>query len=260
MKTPRSALAAFCFFFGILSLLSCDILRDTPFAVVSWSPGREYVPMGENGTLAIALTFSADAEHGSVEKEFTITEDGTEFRGSFVWADSRTVRFAPYAPLRENREYRLTLGSEAASSSGVSMDDAFEKRFFTREAGERPRVLSVSPSDGAIVADRQTPISLVFSTQVEASSCRDYVSISPAITGSWSVDQSGTTASFVGAEVWETGKEYLIEVSADMIDQKRIRLGDAYRFRFQVGSDRTAPVLLGAYALDSGGTQTATLT
>lgn len=233
------------------SLASCELLRERPFEALSWSPGTEFVVDTED--IRIGVRFSSAADKASVENAFSLTEDGAKLRGSFSWEGDKELRFHPYAPLRANREYRLTVEAGASDEEGVTLSRALAETFFTRPRGDRPRVLSLEPIDGAVVDDAFAPIRLSFSVPVDAAACRDHIAVSPTPTGSWSVSADGRSAVFSPAKPWTAGEEYQITVSADMADLLRIRSGIEYRSRFTVGTDRVPPRLLRADALDDAG-------
>lgn len=230
-------------------LASCELLRERPFEALSWSPGTRYP--GHEALASAGIRFSSAADRGSVEAACSLTEDGERLRVRYVWDDDRSVRFVPYAGFSPNREYRLAVETGAHDESGVSLDRAFAETFFTRAAGERPRLLSADPADGTSVSDDRTPLRLSFSVPVEAAACRDHIDVSPKHTGSWSMEDGGRSAVFVPAGPWKRGSEYRIVVSSDMVDRLRIRSGIEYRSRFSVGSDREPPSLVRAEARDA---------
>jgi len=234
-----------------LLLGSCDLLRERPFEVVSWSPGIPFA--GEAAVVSAGVRFSSPADRESVEKALSLAEDGAKLRGDFLWVDDRSVSFFPYAGFSLNREYRLSVETGASDEQGVSLPRAFSETFFTRADGERPRLLSVEPEDGAVVSDERTRLRLEFSVPVDASACRDHISVSPALAGAWSLSGDGLRATFMPASPWTRGQDYRISVSPDMVDRLRIRSGIEYRSRFSVGADRIAPTLARAEALDDAG-------
>lgn len=240
----------------MVSVSGCDILRKEPFELEKWSPGPDY--RGDGSDVALRLEFSSDCDRASVENAFSLTEDGQRVRGAFTWS-GRILAFSPYAAYRPNREYALTIDEGASDCRGVSLEKTVEETFWTHSTGgaetERGSVVEFDPSDGATFPEPRREIVLRFSRPVTAADCRDLVSFSPSISGTWSVDgeTSGTAARFKPIVDWETGAEYRVEVPESMVDYERVRFGRSASSRFRRGSDSTPPQLEAFEILDSGG-------
>ncbi|MDR2110351.1 MAG: Ig-like domain-containing protein [Spirochaetaceae bacterium] len=229
-------------------LFSCDILRDFPFDVAEWSPGDGYHAPPET----VSLLFTRDPDRTSVEEAFSLTEDGKALKGVFSWEGRRLV-FRPAAPLEKNRDYRVVVAAEAHDDRGVSMDQKFEAPFSTRPAGDRPRILSISPPEGGRMNDLRGRVSIEFSQAVHIDSCFNAVSFYPSVGGSWTLEDQGRRAVFTPSEPWIVGTRYRISVSSGFLSVTGLALGQDYVSRFTPGDDDVPPVLIAAYALDAGG-------
>ncbi|MDR1428903.1 MAG: Ig-like domain-containing protein, partial [Spirochaetaceae bacterium] len=182
-----------------LSLSSCDLLRESPFEVTAWNPGDGFFPgFKETG---LSFVFSHEADRVSVERAFTLTEDGKTVTGYFSWNGKRCV-FSPASPFRQNREYRVTILQDAMDTGGLSMDGHFEGRFYTREPGNRPEVLSVYPPYDGIMTEERGTLVMEFSEPVDALSLIQELSLSPSMTGFWSIEGEGREAKFTPQEPW----------------------------------------------------------
>jgi hypothetical protein len=187
-----------------------------------------------------------------VERSLSITADGSTVQGQLYW-DGKTAHFRPFAPLETNKEYAITIVSDAYDTKGLSMDENFEASFFTRPEGGRPRVLSILPADDDSIFDQRTPLVITFSDPVDAVTCRNSITMSPSMTGSWTVTSGGTQAAFTPSVLWTMGTTYYVTVPADFTSSIGIATGKEFKTRFTVGDDKTPPELVAAYAVDDSG-------
>ncbi|MDR0589710.1 MAG: Ig-like domain-containing protein [Spirochaetaceae bacterium] len=236
--------------FFVSLFFSCDILRQSPFEVVQWSPGTGY--HGEPEYMRVSVSFSHDPDRLSVEHSFSLTEDGSPVNGSFTW-EGRTLVFKPAAVLELNRDYVLVIQESAQDQKGVSMDKQFEASFTTRGEGNRPAVLSVDPRDMGTVTDPRREIRIEFSEPATVNSCVNAISFSPAAGGSWRLETNGRVAAFVPQEPWVMGTTYRIRIDQDFSSFLGLTLGKEFTSYFIVGNDQTPPRLLAAHALDPEG-------
>jgi hypothetical protein len=235
----------------LVSLLgSCDLLRFSPFEVARWSPGPGFHQ--DPGALEVSVGFTHDPDRLMVEHSFSLTEDDQAVKGAFEW-EGRTLRFTPFLPLEGDRDYRITILADAADDRGLSMDKKFEGAFTTRGEGERPRILGVDPGDGGIIGEARREIRVEFSRPLRLGSCIEEISLSPAITGVWSLEGEDRIAVFTPGEPWEAGTSYRLRFSADFSDARGRALGKDFSSSFILGEDFLPPCLEGAYALDREG-------
>jgi len=219
---------------------SCDILRSSPFQVVAWAPGAGY--KDNPRSLDVSLQFSHPPDRSSVEGAFSCTEEGSPLGGSFRWDDDR-LHFVPHTPFAENRDYRLTLGTDAQDREGLSLERPFEGTFSTRLPGDAPRVLGCSIRDGEVLDNPPEELRLEFSTPVTLGSCESFISFNPGISGRWEVGPSGREIRFVAQELWRWGTPYTLTVASDFTDAASRRLFQAYHRTFTVGTDTEGPSL-----------------
>lgn len=237
--------ASFLFF-------ACDILRESPFEVSFWNPGEGYHDAA--GALPVSLSFSHDPDRASVERYFSMTEDGNRVKGAFN-RDGRKVIFTPDAPLEQNRDYVISLAADAHDTAGLSLDQRFEGRFSTRYNGIRPRLLSIVPEPESVMTDDRGTIRIFFSEALPVTSCNEFISISPAISGVWQIEGDGRTAVFTPAEKWKRLR-YELRVSASLTGITGVSMGKDFLSNFTVGDDTTKPFLTGAYRLEEDGSYT----
>jgi hypothetical protein len=237
---------AFSVIFILLCATSCDILRTSPFEVSRWSPGGGY--HADPAAIELSMCFSHDPDRTSVERYFSLAEDGERLKGTFRW-EGKTMRFLPLAPLEINRDYTLALSAEAHDEGGLSMDSAFEGRFTTRPGGSRPVLLSIFPENYSVVNDLRGEVRLVFSRPMSLNSLYDNISFSPPAPGSWSLSGNGETAVFTPSELWVYGRRYELRLSSSLAESTGLSIGKEILSVFVIGEDTEKPVLAHAYRI-----------
>lgn len=229
---------------------SCSLLGPDDFAVSSWSPGpgrREAAALS-----AVRVSFSAEPDRVSAENAFSLSADGSPLSGAFAW-DGAVMSFAPYLGFRDGVDYAIAVREEARTPAGVSLARKFEGRFSTKAEDGRPSVAASEPCDGGVLPGRFDRLVIRFNEPVDRASFRGALSLSPAISGVWRLEEGGRSAVFEPLEAWAWGSPYLARVSAELRDESGNNMGCAYEFRFSIGEDRAPPSLAAAEALDPAG-------
>ncbi|GMO19077.1 MAG: hypothetical protein Pg6A_05800 [Termitinemataceae bacterium] len=218
---------------------SCDILRDKPFEVSAWSPGGGIHT--EPDQIKISLKFSHKADRAGTERAFTLRENGEIVKGSFLWDDKNMI-FLPASLIEKNKDYEISLTTEAKTEDGLSLEERFEGKWTTRSGMVRPELVSVIPADGAYI-NGWTEIKIRFSVPVDVLSCINEISISPAIKGTWHIEDGGLAAIWSPAEQWKTGRRYKLSISPFFESAGGKSTGKNYELHWPAGSDTEAPLL-----------------
>jgi len=241
----RLRLALFC----TLLVDSCNLLCLTPLAITGWTPGTGFHVASD---MPISLTFSSEPDRVSAEDAFSLTCDGEPVAGRFEW-DGALLSFVPYSPLIANAEYRLSVSADVRTPRGFSMEHAFDVRFTTRPEYDRPWVVATNPGAFGCLSAPGGSISVRFSEALDRVSFRDALSLEPSISGDWNLDEAGSTASFKPDNFWQPGLTYRLDISSDLMDTSRNRMGHDYSTKFTTGSDGVPPCLVSVEAVDAGG-------
>ncbi|MDR0586328.1 MAG: Ig-like domain-containing protein [Treponema sp.] len=223
---------------------SCDLLRNGPFEVDGWSPGGGI----HDPPPFVSVWFSLEPDRSSVERSFSLTEDGKAVSGAFRWDASRMF-FIPSAPLEKNRDYLVGLGTDAQDTKGLSLERRFEASFSTRPENIRPVFLESFPPDRGVLAGERETIRLVFSRAMDRSTFSGF-SFSPSVSGVWSTEDSGCSAVFSPQENWIAGKNYRLTVDSEIKSEHGLGLGKQTILHFSAGLDTEAPALVSAAVLD----------
>jgi hypothetical protein len=224
---------------------SCDILRNGIFEVSSWKPGDGY---HNPSSVEVCLAFSLEADRNSVERSFSLAENGQNLSGHFFWRGN-TVIFSPVAPLAANKDYLITLKTDAQDTKGLNLEKQFEAVFTTRSGTGRPLVLATVPGDGGVITEDRGRVELLFSSPMNRSSLQN-LSFSPSVSGVWALEQNNCLAVFTPSEDWTNGKYYRLNIGAETANEKELEMGSEQLLHFLAGADLAAPELLCAYALD----------
>jgi hypothetical protein len=237
----------FLFFIASL-LLSCDILRTSPFEVIAWSPGE-----GDHDSrdIKVSLTFSREPDRTSVERSFSLTEDAQAVAGFFIWEGS-TLVFKSSFPLSKNRDYLITLKTDAQNKEGLSLERQFRAAFSSRPESSRPVLLESNPVDGGIIREERDRVELLFSTPLDRNSLSN-LSFVPSVPGVWSLEDGGRRACFTPSESWTAGREYRLNAGSAVSGDTGLDTGREYTVHFLAGIDSEGPRLLSAYAEDKQG-------
>ncbi|MDR2842915.1 MAG: Ig-like domain-containing protein [Spirochaetaceae bacterium] len=231
---------------GIL-IMSCDVLRDHPFEVCGWLPGEGVFE--NTDALKVTLFFTDEPNRNSVEKSFSLTENGENVKGTFNW-DGKSVAYTPLVPLGMYKDFVVVLTNDAETNNGLSLENKFEGHFSSKPEGERPLILSVEPENESIITNLREPVKIEFSEAVIKNTCIDEISFSPSMSGTWQISESGTSAVFYPKENWKQNETYILTISSYFKSEMSYSLGKAYTSRWHVGSDRQAPYLNSVYIID----------
>ena len=214
--------------------------------VTAWTPGEGF--HDEPGRIRVSLLFSHESDKAKTEQAFSLAEDGRTLKGSFVWEGRRLV-FVPAAPLESDKDYVITLGTGAQDTKGLSLEHRFEASFTTRIPGEKARLIRTEPEHGGSLSESRGEFRLFFSEPVRLDSCIDYISFTPAVPGSWRLEDDGKAAHFSPREPWQPGTLYQVKVESGFAGVSGATLGTEYSSVFYATEDREKPVLLKVLAL-----------
>ena len=238
---------------GLLGMLfSCDILRDSPYAVEAWSPGEGHHL--QPNIIEVSILLSLESDKVRTEQAFSLTEDRKAIKGDFLWKGKKLI-FKPASPLEKNRDYLISLGTGAQDTRGLSLETKFEAFFTTRPPGEKPVLVGTEPGHEENLFGSREEYRVFFSGPVLLNSCLDNISFTPSTPGSWRLEDGNRTACFIPREPWQKGTSYKFNVNSDFASASGAILGNAYSSVFYIGDDREKPVLLKALACFPGATE-----
>jgi hypothetical protein len=233
-----------------LLLSACDILRSSLFKVVSWTPGDGY--HSDPGNIIISFDFSHTPHKSSVERNFTLNEDGNRVRGFFKWEKNK-MTFVPLVPLKKNADYTINISTDARDTNGLSMETAFYHVFTTRPCTTRPDLISCFPSMHEEISDLKSQIILEFSLPIPLKSLYDNISFVPSMTGLWRQEDEGKTAVFQPSDMWLQNNRYEIRISSSLTDNNGMNIRNGFSSVFITGADHEIPALLSASRITKAG-------
>jgi hypothetical protein len=245
----------FSIFLLCVSSMSCDILRDGFFEVKSWTPGEGFHDSSTVQT--VTLEFTLEPDKNSVERSFSLSEDGQTTAGHFAWEGRRMI-FTPAVPLVPNRDYSVILKTEAHDDKGLSLDRQFETVFTTRDGGMRPFLISTVPEENGIIGEKRGIVTLVFSGPLLRNSLQNF-SFTPSISGVWALNDGESEACFTPSEDWANDRAYRLAIPSSLLSIKELEAGRSNALHFSVGTDHEPPELLAVSAIDDNGETALTL-
>ena len=110
----------------------------------------------------VQLVFDRQMDRGSVEAAFSIAPAAP---GRLEWADERTLRWVPAAPLARAAVYDVLLTQGAKATDGAALNDAYQFRMATAGYLEVAQAL---PADGTQEVEADAVITVVFNRPVVA--------------------------------------------------------------------------------------------
>ena len=146
-----------------LLVMSCDLLRDSPYEVSAWTPGEGFHQ--DPSAIKVSLLLSHDSDRVKTEQAFSFTEDRKTLKGSFLWEATKLI-FIPAAPLESGRDYTVSLGTSAQDTKGISLERRFEASFTTRLPGEKLRIIGTVPDHGGSLSGSRGEFRVFFSDAV----------------------------------------------------------------------------------------------
>ena len=240
MTRPPTRLATISAF-ALAVLGSCTLLDTSPLTVISWSP-RDEQPATLDGAV-IQIRFSRAVNAALTEQAFSITADSVTLSGRVTWPDYSTLLFTPHEPLRDFVVYRMSVSSQAEDAQGRDLQPPFYHTFTTRTDFSRPVVVSSSPLDHASVTDLLTPLSVTFSKGMDPSTVYSAFSVSPLVTGFFSVSPDGTVFTYTPTRQLQWQTRYTLTVAKSASDRQRNSLGVDFTTHFSVGTDLVPPAI-----------------
>ncbi len=200
-----------------------------PHVIDVWPlPGVEL-----SGAEPLTITFDQAMDRASVEAAVSF-EPALE--GIFTWQDDRSLMFSPVGEWPRAAEYRVTIGTGAVASNGLSLEEAY--KFEARTIGALA-VTAVTPEDGAagvaadarIVVTFNRPVVPLVSTAQQADLPSPLV-IAPPLAGKGEWLNTSIYA-FTPSEPLRGGTTYTVTVPAGLEAVTGARLDEEFRWSFR---------------------------
>jgi Bacterial Ig-like domain/WD40-like Beta Propeller Repeat len=163
-----------------------DLPQPFEFVTVGRPVLVESVP--ENGAdevpldAPIALTFSTLMDTASVEEQLLLSPS---FEHELRWS-GELLEIVPAQPLDPARDYELSIGTDAADATGVTLEEPVQLAFRTVAPGLAAE--TVVPADGVDGIAPTSPIAVIFDRPIDpASVSGDQLTITPDVAGTLEV-------------------------------------------------------------------------
>lgn len=190
----------------------------------------------------ISITFSETMNSTSVKNSITIFPD---IEYDISWNGNKKI-LTPISNLGYNKEYKITIGTEAKDLFENFLETEYSFNFITEEVGDiiAPEITSTGPIDGANNVETDSPISITFSESMNQVSVENAIQIAPTIS---------YTTSWIGNELTITPivdldflTNYFIIIKTQSKDLAGNNIEEEYNFSFKTKEegDRIPPTIL----------------
>ena len=219
---------------------------DIPPAVVSTTiPASGDVQL----TQIISATMSESIDASSLTPSNVRLTAGAAVLGTISYdSPSRTITFTPTGGLSSATDYTFIVGPGIRDVAGNASTVAFSKSFRTADL-TAPNVVSVTPADQASGVAANTPVSVVFSKDMDASTLTTssmtlrLTSSGAFVPGSVVYDAASRTASYIPASQLVLATGYTVAVSNTVRAANGVPLSQSFLSTFTTASpaDVTPP-------------------
>jgi len=218
----------------------------SPPQIIQLIPGRGSV--GVAADAAVTVEFDRPVAPGSVAGRFSVKppipscdlaaafDAGAQAPCRIVWlaGDTGFTLLHPRAILAPNRTYTFTLAGGISDPTGVvnSVDHQW-----SITTGQAPVIRTIDPADGSTGVPVDTPISVTFSTGMDAAATQAAIQLSPSVPGTRVVRNRLDTSRFavLPGQPLESGVTYRLIVAATAADAHLQPLVAATTVRFTTG-------------------------
>ena len=193
------------------------------FAVNYSSPNNGSTNVSSNSP--ISFQFNAPINQSSVASAFSINPS---VQGSFSYSSgSNSFSFIPAIALKSGTTYTVNLSTALKSLSGSFLEEPYELQFTTSPF----RVTSTSPNNNSYDVN-PSYIYVYCSGIIDSGTVRNAFSITPAITGSFSLSSSSSQFAFYPNQQFAMGVKYTVTLSTGLKAKDGTPLQTPYSFSF----------------------------
>lgn len=221
---------------------SCSILESKPLEITGWSPSESSIT--DTSGLIIKVSFSEDPVRTSAEEAFTLTSEGVEVPGSYIWIGGNTLEYRLYHDLDKGADYTLKVSTQAEDSNGNSLKKDFIFNFTTKTTTGRPKLSNIAPADFSVINNNYENIVMLFDKEMNPESVVDQFSITPPVTGHFTWNSSLTEFTFNPSDPYTWQDEYIVTMGSETSDSDGWNLGYEFTSHFEVGVDKDPPEVL----------------
>jgi hypothetical protein len=236
MRTVQGLIVNLLYFSLSICGISCGDLLLPPLEVISIHAEDD-----------VKILFSAQPSTVSIRRAFSLTEDGMNLSGDFLF-DGKYVVFTPVNGIQKNHEYAVTITTIAEDEKGNSLLNDFVYQFYTKPVTEPPVILSVFPENESIILTELSAIVFTFSKSVSEHSFTRAFKISPSVNYLLEWNPDFTSVTVRSASPLAYGR-YTISVSTDLSDEHGNEPPNPFTSTFLYGTDTDEPEYTAAWKI-----------
>ncbi len=234
----------------------------TPPVVLSETPANLSTNVDKNSDIYIFFSESMDIK--SVQDNFSISPD---VNGVYMWENNNTVfHYHLTKPLAPSTRYFVTLGENAADTSGLKLNNEFSFTFITGDSYTIPSVLGVYKDGDTRLpvsarywtnyqqyVDKTSHIVVVFDKPMSHIKTESAFSISPSISGSFTwTSASNDIMIFHPDTAFKPETTYKILVDSTAEDNDNHRLNSSFELYFVVNNSNSLYLRLTNVSANNG--------
>ncbi|RHX85413.1 Ig-like protein [Leptospira stimsonii] len=221
--------------------------------------------VGTGQGASFEIIFSKNMDQNLTSQAFSITPS---LSGMISWVSPTTMRFIATQSLNPNTQYVISIGQNAADTSGIKIQNNFVLYFLSSPVGGFPainsidvfagtlancqagagvsnNILAATVNNGCTGNPAVNPIVLTFSEPMNSATLRNGFSISPTVTGQFTFPTANQMV-FTPDLAFQYGKRFNISLPTSITNTSGKGLRNQVNATFVVGAlDTTQPSVTG---------------
>lgn len=190
----------------------------------------------------VVVEFSKAMDTVKTNGEFSLSSSSGNVDGLFSWdEDGKTLTFTPRSYLNMAEVYTIRITGSAEDREGNDLNDEFLVTFYTGGDLGQPGLISYTPAANSTGNSENSTINITFSEPISLASVYEGVNVSPAVEGSFTVNNDGTVVTFIPRYGFRFGVTYSVNITERVEDESGNNLLAPSAFRFTVGDDFSKP-------------------
>jgi N-acetylneuraminic acid mutarotase len=213
-----------------------------PPKVTTTSPGNQATNVDPAANVVVNFDLDMDPTATSAAYSINPNVAGT------AAVSGKVLTWTHPAKLAFSTQYSVTIAGTAKSAAGDAMNTPHTFSFTTAADNSTPippKIASTNPTDQATGVPVDAKITIVFDKKMDAAATEVAISSTPALTGAFSWDGSGSTVTWTPAAPLAYDTKHTVTVAAGAKSSDGAALGTPFSFSFTTAAkkDDTPPTI-----------------
>lgn len=211
----------------------------------------------------VVVEFSKRMDTAKTNTAFTLSSPSGRSSGAFSWdSGGRVMVFRPFSGLSDSSMYTIMVSTSAEDAEGNDLAEEHVSVFYVNRDIVPPSVVSFAPANGSIGIpphfDPMDPnpnrhLRIIFSEAIDLDALHAGITISPAVQGLFSWDQTQSIIDFQPTYDLDYGTTYTVRIGESIRDVNGNALAGAISYSFTVGDDFGKPCIEQVRSHDADG-------